>query len=402
MASATIRKDVAAQRGVSAVKKAFLYRLYPSEEQAALLQQQLDVAREVYNACLLERREAYSMAGVTLNYYAQANQLKAIRRERPDIAAVNFSMLQASCRRAQRAYENFFRRVKAGQPAGFPRFKSKARFNSITFPSYGDGCRLRDNRLYIQGVGLLKVKLHRPVGGTIKTVTLKRVGHRWYVVIVCEVAVVPLPATGQAVGLDLGLTAFLMTDTGQPVEHPQPLRAAQAQLRVAQRSLARKKRGSHRRQKQRRRVARLHEKSANVRRNFQHQTAHKLVRAFDVLCHEDLAIKNMVRNHSLARSISDAAWGQFIAIFVGKAAGAGRQTVAVHPRDTSKTCVCGELVPKDLSERWHHCPRCGLSLPRDQVSAMLIKALGLEMLAQQSGLGSSPQAPTWPAGACVA
>src|ERR671932_520563 len=145
------------------------------------------------------------MAGVTLNYYAQANQLKAIRRDRADIAAVNFSMLQAICRRAQRAYENFFRRVNAGQTPGFPRFKSYLRFNSVTFPSYGDGCKLKDGRLYVQGVGLLKVKLHRPVGRTIKTVTLKRVGQRWYVVIVCAVAVVPLPATGPDIGIDLGL-----------------------------------------------------------------------------------------------------------------------------------------------------------------------------------------------------
>jgi putative transposase len=384
------------------MKKAYVYRLYPSDEQAALLQQQLDVAREVYNACLLERREAYRMAGVTLNYYAQANQLKAIRQDRPDVASVNFSMLQAICRRAQRTYESFFRRVKAGQPAGFPRFKSYLRFNSVTFPSYGDGCKLTDNRLYIQGVGTLKVKLHRPVGGPIKTVALKRVGLRWYVVVTCEDAVVPLPATGQAVGIDLGLESFLMTDAGKPVAHPQPLRDAQARLRRAQRSLARKKRGSHRRIKQRRRVARLHEKIASVRRDFQHQEAHKLVVAFDVLCHEDLALKNMVRNHSLARSISDAAWGQFIAILVGKAAGAGRRTVAVDPRGTSQTCVCGEPVPKDLSERWHHCPRCGLSLPRDHVSAMLIKALGLEMLAHNNRLGSSRQAVTWPVGASVA
>jgi putative transposase len=342
------------------------------------------------------------MAGVTLNYYAQANQLKAIRRDCADVGAVNFSMLQAICRRAQRAYENFYRRVKAGRPAGFPRFKSKVRFNSITFPSHGDGCRLKGNRLYIQGVGTLKVKLHRPVGGTIKTVTLKRVGARWYAVLVCEVAIVPLPATAQAVGIDLGLASFLMTDTGKPVEHPQPLRADLARLRRAQRSLARKKRGSKRRQKQRRRVARLHEKIANVRRDFQHQTAHTLIAAFDVICHKDLRVKNLVRNHVLARSISDAAWGQFIAILVGKAAGAGRQTVAVNPRETSQTCACGERVPKDLSERWHHCPRCGLSLPRDQVSAMRIKTLGLEMLANTSGLGSRPQAPTWPAGACVA
>ncbi len=384
------------------MKKAYLYRLYPTEEQAALLQQQLDVAREVYNACLLERREAYRMAGVTLNYYTQANQLKRIRQDCPDIAAVNFSMLQAICRRAQRAYDTFFRRVKAGQTPGFPRFKSHLRFNSVTFPSYGNGCNLRDNRLYIQGVGTLKVKLHRPVGSPIKTVTLKRVGRRWCAVLVCEVAVVPLPATGRAVGIDLGLASFLMTDAGTAVEHPRPLRAAQARLRRAQRSLARKQCGSHRRAKQRRRVARLHEKVANVRRNFQHQTAHKLVQAFDFICHEDLAIRNMMRNHSLARSISDAAWSQFIAILAGKAEGAGRRAIAVNARDTSQTCVCGAPVPKDLSERWHQCPRCGLSLPRDQVSAKLIKARGLEVLARTMGLGSSPQVVTWPVGACVA
>jgi putative transposase len=121
-----------------------------------------------------------------------------------------------------------------------------------------------------------------------------------------------------------------------------------------------------------------------------------------VICHEGLQIKNMVQNHCLAQSISDAAWGQFIAILVGQAEGAGRQMVAVHPRDTSQTCVCGEPVPKDLSERWHHCPRCRLSLPRDQVSAMLIKKSGLRTLAQNNGLGSSPQVQTWPVGASVA
>src|SRR5436190_11301230 len=173
---------------MSTTRKAYLYRLYPTPEQARALQEQLNVAREVYNACLLERREAYRLAGLTLNYYAQANQLKDIRRDCPDVAAVNFSMLQAICRRAQRTYENFFRRMKESRRPGFPRFKSYLRFNSITFPSYGDGCKLRDDRLYIQGVGRLKVKLHRPVGGLIKTVTLKRVGLRGYAVVTCDVA----------------------------------------------------------------------------------------------------------------------------------------------------------------------------------------------------------------------
>src|SRR4051794_10404583 len=134
-------------------RKAYLYRLYPTAEQARALQQQLSVAREVYNACLLERREAYRLAGLTLTYYAQANQLKDIRRDCPDVAAVNFSMLQAICRRAQRAYDNFFRRVKAGQTPGFPRFKSYLRFNSITFPRYGDGCKLTENQAVHPGRG---------------------------------------------------------------------------------------------------------------------------------------------------------------------------------------------------------------------------------------------------------
>ena len=319
-------------------------------------------------------------------------------KERPAKLATN------GCRRAQRAYDNFFRRLHAwqerkaaglpvGKKPGPPRFKGYMRFNSITFPGYGDGCKLRDNQLYIQRVGSLKVKLHRPVGGPIKTVTLKRVGVRWYVVLVCEVAPVPLATTGQTVGIDLGLESFLMTDAGAAVPNPRPLRLAQALLRRAQRSLARKAKASQRRRKQRRRVARLHEHVANIRRDFHHKTARALVQAFDVICHEDLQVKNMVQNHCLAQSISDAAWGQFIAILYGKAEGAGRRMIAVDPRGTSQTCICGEPVPKELSERWHLCPRCHLSLPRDQVSALLVK---------NSGLGLSPQAPTWPAGACVA
>jgi putative transposase len=204
------------------------------------------------------------------------------------------------------------------------------------------------------------------------------------------------------VGIDLGLLSYLMTDTGEPVPNPCPLRRAQADLRRAQRRLARKQKGSRNRQQQRRRVARVHEKIANVRRDFHHKTAHDLVRTCDVICHEDLAIKNMLANHCLALSISAAAWGQFIAILTHKAEGAGRQILAVDPRGTSQTCVCSEPVPKDLGERWHHCPRCGLSLPRDQVSAMLIKTAGLEMLDRRSPLGSSGQAVTWPGGASVA
>jgi putative transposase len=180
------------------------------------------------------------------------------------------------------------------------------------------------------------------------------------------------------VGIDLGLIDFLMTDTGEPVPAPQYFRRGEALLTRRQHALRRKKRGSHRRRKAKVLVAKAHRHVANQRKHFHHKTAHDLVEAYGTICHEDLAVKNMVQNHCLAKSIHDAAWAQFIAILTSKAEEAGRTVIAVNPRGTSQTCVCGEPVPKGLSDRWHLCPRCHVSLPRDQVSAMLIKQTGLD------------------------
>ncbi len=374
------------------MRKAFKYRLFLNDAQAAAAQAQLDSARELYNACLEERRACYRATGKSLTYDDQANQLREIRHLCPDIATTNYSMLQAVCRRAHRAFENFYRRRKAGLPGGFPRFKGCHRFDSITFPAYGDGCKLTATRLKVQGIGSVKVKMHRPIEGTIKTVTVKREVGKWYVVFSCDGGTpVPLPATGQSVGIDVGLTHFLTTDTGTTVENPHPFKAAQRKLRVAQRVLARRKRGSARRGKARQRVAALHQKVAHARADFHHKTAHALVQNNDVICHEDLQVANMVKNHNLAKAISDAAWSQFIAILTSKAEEAGRDVIAVDPRGTSQTCICGAHVPKALRDRWHDCPSCGLSLPRDQVSAMLIKRLG-----------HSRQAPTQRSAAYVA
>ncbi len=358
------------------MRRSFKYRLYPTTAHTLLMPGQLDIARELYNACLEERRAAYKMAGTSLTYYDQANQLKEIRLLRPDVAAVNFSMLQATCRRAHRSFETFYRRRKGGLKGGFPRFKGYHRFDSITFPSYRDGCKLVGNWLTLQGIGSLKVKLHRPVLGTIKTVTLKREGAKWFVVFSCECEAVVLEQTGCSVGIDMGLTDFLTTDTGDTVANPRPLKTVLGKLRTAQRKLARCKRGSMRRRTQRLRVASLHRKVAHTRTDFHHKTAHALVQANDTIVHEDLQVANMVKNHTLARSISDAAWSAFIATLTAKAEGAGRTVIAVNPRGTSQTCLCGASVPKTLSDRWHDCPDCGLSLPRDQVSAMLIRRLG--------------------------
>jgi putative transposase len=371
------------------MRKAFVYRLYPTTQQAQALTGQLALACELYNACLEERREAYRRAGKTLTYYDQANQLKAIRQIRPEVAALNFSMLQATCRRVQRAFDAFFRRLKAGQKPGYPRFRSVRRFDSITFPSYGDGCRLTGNRLYVQGIGSLKVKLHRAVEGTIKTVTLKRSAGKWYVCCSADLGdVQPTSATGPAVGIDLGLSAFLTTSAGEQVAPPRLYRKAQAQLRRAARRVARRKKGSNRRRKAVRTLATVHQHVANQRKDFHHKTALALLRRYGLIVHEDLNVRGIARTR-LAKSTHDAGWAAFLVILAHKAADAGVTVIAVNPRNTSQACSgCGRLpaVPKTLADRLHTCS-CGLTLDRDENAARNIKRLGL-----------SRQAPTLPVG----
>jgi putative transposase len=351
------------------MRKAFKYRLYPTPKQDQQLTTILDRCRELYNAGLEERREAYRMAGKSLTCTQQQAELPGLKEDRPEYRLIDAQVLQDVLKRLDRAFAAFFRRVKAGQVPGFPRYKGRDRYDSVTF--HQTGWKIVDGRLSLRSVaGPLKVKLHRPVQGTIKAVTLKRECGHWYAVFISEIDAVPLPALDTAVGIDLGLIDFLMTDTGEPVPAPQYFRRGEAVLARRQHVLSRKRRGSHRRRKAKRLVAKAHRHVANQRRDFHHKTAHDLVQAYGIICHEDLRIANMVQNPYLAKSISDAGWAQFIAILTAKAEEAGRVTVAVNPRGTSQTCPCGEPVPKGLSDRWHHCPRCHLSLPRDQVSAI--------------------------------
>jgi putative transposase len=282
-------------------------------------------------------------------------------------------------RRLQRSFENFFRRVKNGDKPGYPRFKGRDRFDSFTFPAYGDGIRLLDNdRLRVQHVGLIRVKLHRPVEGKIKTVTLKREAGKWYAVFSCELPDVPVADHGKpAVGVDVGLESFLTTSDGEHVPNPRYLKEALPNLRRVSRAVSRKKKGGSNRRKAVRRLQKVHARVGNLRREHHHQVALKLVLAYGLIAVESLNIKGMVRNGRLARAISDVAWGGFLNVLQGKAEKAGVRFVAVDPRGTSQECVCGQEVRKELSDRWHCCPRCGLSLHRDVVSAKVILARGL-------------------------
>lgn len=371
------------------MRKAYRYRLYPTKQQAEFLDGQLAEACRLYNAAVQERRDAYGISGRSLNYYDQANQLKEIRAA-GDLRLENFSCCQDVLRRVDKTFKVFFRRVNQGVKAGFPRFKPRARFDSITFPSYGDGCRLLDNgKLRIQGAGHIKVKLHRPVTGTIKTVTLKREAGKWYVCFSVECQAELLAPCAETVGLDVGLSAFVTLSDGTEIENPRHYRTAQARLRRAQRKVARRQRGSNSRKKAVLLLQKAHAQIRNQRANFHHQLSRRLVNLHGVIAVEELNVKGLAGG-MLAKSVADAGWSAFINKLAYKAESAGRVLVKVDPRGTTQSCLCGARVPKTLSQRWHECGECGLSAPRDHVSALLIERLGLSLLGV-----------TWPVAACV-
>ena len=362
------------------MRQAFLYRLYVNETQSDKLDNLLHLARQLYNAALQQRRDAWKYQHKSLNYYDQANQLKEVRNEIPEFAQLNFSATQDILRRLDKSFKAFFCRVKSGEVAGFPRFKGRDRFGSITFPTYGDGIKIKGSRLYVQNIGLLKIKMHRVLEGEINTVTIKRECGKWYVVFSNTVEIKSLPVSHRTVGIDVGLESFAVTSDGEYIENPRYLREAESVLRVAQRSVSRKKKGGSNRRKAVRLLAKKHLRVKRQRADFAHKIADNLVKNYGRIAVEDLRIKNMVRNHHLARSISDAGWGQFVSILSYKAEYAGREFVQVNPNGTSQICSgCGATVKKSLSTRVHNCPACGLSLNRDFNAALNIKRLGLSL-----------------------
>jgi putative transposase len=361
------------------VRKAFKYRLFTNANQERELDIALETHRRLYNAYLDYRELAYSQHGVTLTYVDCSRWFKGQRRRNPFFARINFSGAQATMRRLDKAFAAFFRRVKSGQNPGFPRFKGRDRFDSIEFPAYGDGIKLIDGKLRATNVGLLKVKLHRPIEGTIKTVTLKREAGHWYAVFSCDLGPVEVePSTNPPVGIDVGLESFLTTSDGDREPNPRCQKTALPEFRRAQRSLARKRKGGKNRRKSKRKVAKIHARVARLRREHHHQVASRLVRRYGLVAVESLNIQGMLRNDRLARSISDAGWSGFLLTLRSKAESAGVVYVEVAARGTSQRCSgCGAEVRKELSVRRHDCPHCGLSLHRDENAARNILARGL-------------------------
>lgn len=357
------------------MRKSFKFRLYPTRKQSEALDCEVAAAQRLYNAALEQRRFAWQRRRVSLNYNAQAGDLKDLRASSTPTPA-NFSACQDVLRRLDKAFQAFFRRVKAGDKPGFPRFKSRDRYDSLTFPSYGDGCRIRDNgKLYLQGVGEVRVKWHRQIAGKIKTVTVRRGGGRWHVCFSVEYAPEPLPTIEGEVGIDVGLAHFAALSTGDLIPNPRWYRNAQKRLRRAQRKVARRVKGSNGRRKAVRELQRVHEHIANQRADFVHKLSRQIVDGYQLIAVEKLNIGGMSKG-MLAKSIHDAAWRSFLEKLIVKAAEAGRRVVEVNPAGTSQHCLCGCEVRKTLAVRVHRCLECGLVAPRDVLSAQLILRLG--------------------------
>lgn len=336
--------------------------------------QVLNVCRHFYNMCLEDRKWSYQLEGRSVTKSEQEKMATRYRQTFPQAKSVFSQTLQTVADDLDKAFKSFFRRVKAGEKPGYPRFKGRNRFHSFAFKQFGVGAKLDGRRLKLFGIGRVAVRWHRPIEGEIKTVRIVYKAGQWFACFACEVADKPeLPKIGRYIGIDVGVSALITTSDGEKVEHPQFYRGGQKKLRKLQRSLARKQKGSKNRRKALLQVQRQQGHVKNQRSDFAHKLSYALVQNYDRIACEDLKIRNMVRNHHLSKSILDAGWGIFKQLLTSKAVDAGRQVVFVDPAYTSKCCSnCGTVFQDfDLSIRWVECA-CGLSLDRDHNAAINI------------------------------
>ena len=290
------------------IRKTYKYRIYPSKAQVTRLNTTLALCCELYNAALQERRDAYRLEHKSISYYDQSSQLPEIKAEREDLAGVYAQVLQDTLRRVNKAFDGFFRRIKAMQKAGFPRFRSLSRFDSFTYPQ--TGFSIENGKFSLSKIGYIKIKLHRPIEGKIKTCTIKREAGRWFVYFSVECEEKPLPPCAESVGVDVGLTHFATLSDGTEIKNPRWYKEAQAKLRRAQRKVSRRKKGSQRRRKAVQLLQRVHIHIKNQRTDFHHKVSHALINSYGLIAVEELNFKGLAGG-MLAKPINDAGWSAF-------------------------------------------------------------------------------------------
>jgi putative transposase len=362
------------------MRKTYKFRLYPTKAQTTAMERSLELCRIVYNKTLEARKTAYEERKETLSKYTLNNMLPAWKKETPELKDVFSQTLQEVQERVDLAFKHFFRRVKNGEVPGYPRFRGKGWYDSFTYPQMG--FKLNGNKLYLSKIGDVRIKLHRPVVGNIKRVTIRRSScDKWYASLTVEsddIKVVS-KSTNPAVGIDMGLTSFATLSNGIKIPNPRFFRKEEKELARVQRKLSKLEKSNPNRKSVIKIIQKVHERISNKRYDFVHQLSRKLVNEYGFIAFENLNIKGMVRNHCLAKSISDAAWKMLIMTTQYKAESAGSKVVLVNPANTSKMCSrCGQLVEKTLSDRVHECPTCGLVMDRDHNAAVNILRLGLQ------------------------
>jgi len=355
--------------------KSFKYRLQVSKTINAKLENTLDLCRFLYNSALRERKDAWTINRININRFDQDKQLPEIKQTNPEYKDIHSQVLQDVLKRLDKSFQGFFRRIKANQKAGFPRFKGKNRFDSFCYAQ--SGFSLSGNKLTLSKIGKVKIKLSREMIGKVKTLTIKQECGKWFAIFTVETAIEPLPKTGESIGIDAGIESFITLSDGTQVDNWKYYEQSQKKLRVAQRSVSRKKKGSNCRRKAVDRLRKIHQKIKNQRADFQHKLSTHLVKEYDLIAIEKLNILGLSKG-ILAKQVNDAAWSSFFQKLKSKAEYADRKLIEVNPNYTSQACSqCGNIVKKDLSVRIHHCLVCNLKIGRDYNAAINILNIGL-------------------------
>jgi len=342
----------------------------------------LELCRWTYNESLSIRKTAWLEEGKSVSYYETKKLLPQWKEDKPELKSVHSQVLQEVVKRVDLAYRAFFRRVKDEENPGYPRFRGYGRYDSFTYTQ--SGFSLKPGKLWLSKIGDIKIKLHRAIEEEIQRLNIRRMPTgKWFVSFLVEVEPDKLiPKTGLSIGADVGLKSFITLSSGEHIDNPRFFGHVENVLAKAQRKLSKAEKGTPEMQKALKVVHRVHERVANKRDDFVQKLSLKLVESYDMIAFEDLNIKGMVKNRCLAKHIEDAAWNKLITATSYKAEWAGKRVELVNPTNTSQICSgCGQIVQRDLSQRVHRCPFCGLTLDRDHNAALNILRLGLQSVA---------------------